>query len=403
MKILLSTALLFTLAGSAHAAWRDRVALIDATLNRAIAADTATGKRLAEEAYFVDFEGEPLNMEVAVRTRISGKRCYELESQFSQLRQAINKPKSVDEPPRLRAALVADLNAAADELDATAPMTAESSTQLTSQFTMADTFGKSLVIILREGFEIILILGAISAFLIKAGARGQLRVVVSGALIGVLASILTAVAGVLFVRSININPEIIEGATLMLATIVLFFVSHWLISKAESKHWIEFIKSKVRVSLNTGNMAALWLTSFLAVYREGAETVLFYQGLASSAAGQANIILAGFLAGCVALGAVFVTFRQGILRIPPRPFFRITSALLYYMAFVFAGKAIVELQAGQVIHVIPLRGWPTVDFLGIYPNVQSLSAQAFLLGAMALSILIVMLRRRTAATPVSAA
>jgi high-affinity iron transporter len=282
----------------------------------------------------------------------------------------------------------------ADEL----PAAAGTAHAATTSLNVADTFSKSLVIILREGFEVILILGAISAFLIKAGARDRLRVVTGGALVGVLASILTAIIGTLFLRSINVSPEIIEGATLMLATIVLFFVSHWLISKAESKHWVDFIKSKVSVSLNTGNMAALWLASFLAVYREGAETVLFYQGLVSIAPGQTKIIIAGFLAGCLALGVVFLTFRQGILRIPPRPFFRVTSALLYYMAFVFAGKAIVELEEGQVIHVIPLHGWPTIDFLGIYPNVQSLAAQACLLGAMAVSILIVVLRRRTNAT-----
>jgi high-affinity iron transporter len=294
----------------------------------------------------------------------------------------------------LRAAktkLLADLTRAANELDVAAPL------QMTAAVTpigVADTFGKSLLIILREGFEIILILGAISAFLIKAGARDKLRVVTSGALVGVVASALTAIASILFVRSLTLNPEIIEGATLMLAAVVLFFVSHWLISKAESKHWVDFIKSKVNVSLSTGNMTALWLASFLAVYREGAETVLFYQGLASTAPQQGRVIAVGFLLGAVVLAVVFMTFRQGILRIPPRPFFRVTSALLYYMAFVFAGKAVVELQAGQVLHVIPLHGWPTIDFLGIYPNLQSLAVQACFVAAILASMLVVFLRRQ---------
>jgi high-affinity iron transporter len=258
----------------------------------------------------------------------------------------------------------------------------------------ADTFGKSILIILREGFEIILVLGAISAFLIKSAARDKLWVVAQAVLAGILASVLTAAGSLLFVNSLHLNPEIIEGATLMLAALVLFFVSHWLISKAESKHWMEFIKTKIHVSLTTGNVTALWAASFLAVYREGAETVLFYQGLASMAPSQGKAIAAGFLVGCLALGILFLIFRQGILRIPPRPFFRVTSALLYYMAFVFAGKAVVELQAGQIVHLIPLPGWPTIEILGIYPTVQSLLVQGCFVAAVIVSLFIVFARRQ---------
>ena len=109
---------------------------------------------------------------------------------------------------------------------------------------------------------------------------------------------------------------------------------------------------------------------------------------------QGNVILAGCLLGCAVLALLFITFRRGILRIPPRPFFRVTSALLYYMAFVFAGKAVVELQAGQVLHLIPLRGWPTIEVLGIYPTLQSLGLQAIFVVAILGSMLVVYLRRQ---------
>ena len=395
------TALMLLAAVAAHAGesvWKHQVTLIGAKLDEALAAgDPVRGKQLAEAAYFELFEGEPHNMEVAVRMHISGRRCYALESQFTELRQGLSKGVPLADLRAAKTKLLADLTSAANELDVAAPLQMTASV---SSIGVADTFGKSLLIILREGFEIILILGAISAFLIKAGARDKLRVVTSGALVGVVASALTAIASILFVRSLTLNPEIIEGATLMLAAVVLFFVSHWLISKAESKHWVDFIKSKVNVSLSTGNMTALWLASFLAVYREGAETVLFYQGLASTAPQQGRVITGGFLLGCAVLAVVFMTFRQGILRIPPRPFFRVTSALLYYMAFVFAGKAVVELQAGQVLHVIPLHGWPTIDFLGIYPNLQSLAVQACFVAAILASMLVVFLRRQPDAVAV---
>jgi high-affinity iron transporter len=384
MRTFIVATLLAMLTATAHATWQDRVTLISAKLDEALVADAAHGKQLAEEAYYAIFEGEPHNMEVAVRVNISGRRSYELESQFTELRQAIGKGAAPATLRTMKADLILALTEAAREMDL-APV---------SSLSAADTFGKSLLIILREGFEIILILGAITAFLIKAGARDRLRVVAGGVVAGIIASVLTAVLGSMFVRSLTISPEIIEGCTLALAAIVLFFVSHWLISRAESKHWVEFIKSKVHVSLSTGNMTALWITSFLAVYREGAETALFYQGLAAQTPGQWRIILAGLALGVAALLAVFLTFRQGILRIPPRPFFRVTSALLYYMAFVFAGKAVVELQAGQVLHLMPLRGWPTIPFLGVYPTVQSLAVQACFVAAILGSMLFVFLRRQ---------
>lgn len=398
MRTFVAATLLVICAATAHATWQDRVTLINSKLNEALATDATSGKQLAEEAYYGIFEGEPHNMEVAVRVNLSGRRSYELESQFTQLRQAIAKGAPLVTLQTMKAELLTGLTIASRELDAQAapaPVANVSRAASVSSLNAADTFGKSLLIILREGFEIILILGAITAFLIKAGARDRLGVVASGVITGIVASVLTAVVSSVFVRSLTVDPEVIEGCTLGLAAIVLFCVSHWLISRAESKHWVDFIKSKVHVSLTTGNMTALWITSFLAVYREGAETVLFYQGLAAQSPGQGRIILAGLALGCAALLVVFLTFRQGILRIPPRPFFRITSALLYYMAFVFAGKAVVELQAGQVLHLIPLRGWPTIDFLGIYPTVQSLAVQGLFIAAIAVSMLIVFLRRQS--------
>ncbi len=394
MRTLLTVTLFFLLGAAAHATWQDRVTLISSKLDEALATDAASGKQLAEEAYYGIFEGEPHNMEVAVRVTISGRRSYELESQFTQLRQAIGKGAPRAQLEAMKTQLLADLAATAHAMDGPSATQTADAAPVRSTANAADTFAKSLLIILREGFEIILILGAITAFLIKAGARDRLRVVASGVATGIVASVLTAVLYSMFVHSLTVNPEIIEGCTLGLAATVLFCVSHWLISRAESKHWVDFIKSKVHVSLSTGNMTALWLTSFLAVYREGAETVLFYQGLAAQAPGQGRMIVAGLGLGLAALLVVFLTFRQGILRIPPRPFFRITSALLYYMAFVFAGKAVVELQAGQVLHLMPLRGWPTIEFFGVYPTVQSLAVQGLLIAAILVSMVVVFLRRQ---------
>src|SRR5437867_13268796 len=129
------TALLFFAAATAQAGetvWQHQVRLIGAKLDESIAAatagDIARGKQLAEAAYFELFEGEPHNMEVAVRTHISGKRCYALESQFTELRQGISKGLNAAAIATAKAKLLADLADAANELDATAPASTAVST-----------------------------------------------------------------------------------------------------------------------------------------------------------------------------------------------------------------------------------------------------------------------------------
>lgn len=123
----------------------------------------------------------------------------------------------------------------------------------------------------------------------------------------------------------------------------------------------------------------MMLVSFLAVYREGAETALFYQALFSQASGSTLPLVLGIVAGSVALAIVFILFYRFGIRIPMRPFFAITSLFLYYMAFVFAGRGIRELQEGNALPMTPLRHVPDIPWLGIFPTVETVTIQAVLL------------------------
>jgi high-affinity iron transporter len=114
------------------------------------------------------------------------------------------------------------------------------------------------------------------------------------------------------------------------------------------------------------------------VFREGAETALFYQALFSE--GDVAIPLSlGILVGFAALAVIFTLFYRFGVKIPMRPFFTVTSVLLYYMAFVFAGKGIRELQEGNLIGITVLRGMPSVPSMGIFPSMETLVAQLILL------------------------
>jgi high-affinity iron transporter len=131
----------------------------------------------------------------------------------------------------------------------------------------------------------------------------------------------------------------------------------------------------------------LMLIAFLAVYREGAETALFYQALFSQAHGVALPLTLGIVVGSVALVIVFVLFYRFGVKIPMRTFFAATSLLLYYMAFVFAGRGIRELQEGNVLSMTPLRHVPDIGWLGLFPTVETVAIQSVLLVLFAFALI----------------
>jgi len=143
----------------------------------------------------------------------------------------------------------------------------------------------------------------------------------------------------------------------------------------------------VTAALDKGGGKALVFVAFLAVYREGAETALFYQALFNEGVNAALPISMGIVVGFAVLAVIFTLFYRFGVRIPLRPFFATTSVLLYYMAFVFMGKGIRELQEGGVVGITVLPGWPHVDAMGIFPSVETLLAQLVLLMLFAFALL----------------
>jgi high-affinity iron transporter len=239
-------------------------------------------------------------------------------------------------------------------------------------------FLQSLLIIVREGFEAILVVGAVVAFLIKTGNRERLRSIWVGAGLGVAASAATAVILQTMLRAMPMSRDLIEGITMLVAVAVLFSVSYWLISKVEAAKWQQFIREKVNNALAHGGGTALAFVAFLAVYREGAETALFYQALFGEGSTLLVPILLGILVGALILALIFTLFYRYGVRIPLRPFFAVTSVLLYYMAFVFMGKGIRELQEVNAFPMTVLRGFPHLDVMGIYPTLETLLGQLLL-------------------------
>jgi high-affinity iron transporter len=210
------------------------------------------------------------------------------------------------------------------------------------------------------------------------GHRERLRSIWVGITLGLVASLATAVVLKTLLSAMPASREIVEATTMLIAVVVLFSVSYWLISKVEAAKWQKFIREKVTMALEHGGGKALALVAFLAVYREGAETALFYQALFNEGPNVGLPLVLGIIVGFAALAVIFTLFYRYGVRIPMRPFFTVTSVLLYYLAFVFMGKGMRELQEGNIIPITVIPGAPHVDAMGLYPSVETLTAQGIL-------------------------
>jgi high-affinity iron transporter len=333
---------------------------LDSTYALARRGDTSASTH-AFDAYMT-FE----QVERGVRARNPGLAA-ELESAFAALRTRAAGGATATELAAIRRQLDAGLENAERTLgDALSP---------------TNLFLQSFVILLREGLEAILIVGALMTFLAKMGAGHRKRDIHIGVGAAVGVSVLTALALETVFQITPAKREALEGATMVVATVVLFYVSYWLLSKMEVAKWNHFVKSKVEDALTSGSGLALATAAFLAVYREGFETVLFYKALflTGGQGGGTMPILGGILVGSVVMVGVYVAINRFGLRLPLKPFFGVTSAFLYYMAFVFAGKGVAELQEGGFIPTTILAGAPRLPALGIYPTVESLLVQAVLI------------------------
>ncbi|MDR1440103.1 MAG: FTR1 family iron permease [Clostridiales bacterium] len=379
ITVMVAVVSIFSMAAlaAAHETWNDVVDEMDGVLAEAydtyVSGDAKAAKELVDVAYYSYYE--KLGFERTVMAHISGNRAATVEYQFSFAKKAINAgdpnsevQASLDELSRL-------LREDADQLDG-------------KKESAATVFIASLLIITREGFEAILIVGAIIAYLVKSGNQKSVGAVYWGSLIALGASVVMAFILNSLAGASGANQEITEGVTMLIAVAVLFYVSNWMVSKAESAAWTGYIEGKVQSSITRGSVFSLAFAAFLAVFREGAETILFYQALLAGTKTYLNMIWVGLGIGCVALVAIYLLIRFMSIRIPLKPFFLGTSILMFIMSISFVGSGIKELQEGNAVGVTPVPGISSVDILGIYPTLETLIPQAILIAITVVALVV---------------
>ena len=255
--------------------------------------------------------------------------------------------------------------------------------------TVIPYFFYSAGILFREGLEALLVVVALAAGTREVGRESRSREVYTGALFAVIASIVLAWVVNYFIS--DDASDTLEGIFQVLAAATLFYVSSWLTSKTQADRWMSFIQSQVEGARESAVPGiALGLTAFLAVIREGAETIVFFQALTAGATEMAekHAVAAGIAAATVGLAITFIALNRAADRIPFGKFFYATTILLYALAVVFIGQGIASFQEADIVRATFVDHVPTIPMLGLYPTVQSIAAQLALIAFAAAAIVI---------------
>lgn len=243
-----------------------------------------------------------------------------------------------------------------------------------------ELFSASLIILLREGLEALLVVIALTTVLLRTNRKDALKYLHFGWISALLAGAATWVAAQTLISISGTSREIMEGVGALLAAIVLFYVGFWMHSKSHAAHWQAYIQKQVDAHLKTGTLWGLAALSFVAVYREIFETVLFYQSLLTQAdASTYSSVISGFLVAVGLLSVLTWVLIRYSIKLPITQFFASTTYLLLALAFVLMGKAISALQEAAVVGISPFPVNFQVEWLGIYATWQGVLAQGLIL------------------------
>ena len=254
---------------------------------------------------------------------------------------------------------------------------------------------QSASILLREGLEAILVITALAAALRRGGMTTGMRPLYTGALLAILASV---AAGIIFQLFFDgTHNDLMEAAVMIVAAVLMLYMSGWLFLRQDPQVWKQEINRAASKALSAGTAISLGMIAFLAVFREGAETVLFLHALAKTSGGWTGALVAGLIFAAFALAVLYGAMQWLALRLPLRPLFLVTSAFLFVMGLRFIGGAIQELQEQTLL---PVDSADVPDWfisLGFNPTWEAIGVQIGIAACAALSIFLLSRRRVAAA------
>ena len=366
--------------------------ILDQAYEAAAAGKGDEGATLVNNAYYQYYE--KLGFEKNVMNAISGDRVSQVEYQFKMTRKTMRDGGSDREIKQLVDDLKSWLVKDAAILDGGASGNVNGFTKL-----VTSSAGQAFLILIREGLEALLVVAAVIAYLVKSGNKRFTKWIYLGVVAGLAGSGLVAVLFTFLFGGSGPIQEISEGVCALIATLMLLWTSNWMLNKSSVEAWNNYIRNKTEAAvagaqskvesgqgLGLGMIASLAMLSFLAVFREGAETVIFYESIYSMSQ-DAHGMWVGGLAAAAVLIVIFLILRFTSVKIPIGPFFLVTSIVMAALVVIFAGGGIHALIEGDLIEGTYLSTVPTNDWIGLYPYVETITAQV--IAAIAVVVLFV--------------
>lgn len=366
--------------------------ILDQAYEAAAAGKGDEGATLVNNAYYQYYE--KLGFEKNVMNAISGDRVSQVEYQFKMTRKTMRDGGSDREIKQLVDDLKSWLVKDAAILDGGASGNVNGFTKL-----VTSSAGQAFLILIREGLEALLVVAAVIAYLVKSGNKRFAKWIYLGVVAGLAGSGLVAVLFTFLFGGSGPIQEISEGVCALIATLMLLWTSNWMLNKSSVEAWNNYIRNKTEAvvdgaqskvesgqGLGLGMIASLAMLSFLAVFREGAETVIFYESIYSMSQ-DAHGMWVGGLAAAAVLIVIFLILRFTSVKIPIGPFFLVTSIVMAALVVIFAGGGIHALIEGDLIEGTYLSTVPTNDWIGLYPYVETITAQV--IAAIAVVVLFV--------------
>lgn len=366
--------------------------ILDQAYEAAAAGKGDEGATLVNNAYYQYYE--KLGFEKNVMNAISGDRVSQVEYQFKMTRKTMRDGGSDKEIKQLVDDLKSWLVKDAAVLDSGASGNVNGFTKL-----VTSSAGQAFLILIREGLEALLVVAAVIAYLVKSGNKRFAKWIYLGVVAGLAGSGLVAVLFTFLFGGSGPVQEISEGVCALIATLMLLWTSNWMLNKSSVEAWNNYIRNKTEAAvagaqskvesgqgLGLGMIASLAMLSFLAVFREGAETVIFYESIYSMSQ-DAHGMWVGGLAAAAVLIVIFLILRFTSVKIPIGPFFLVTSIVMAALVVIFAGGGIHALIEGDLIEGTYLSSVPTNDWIGLYPYVETITAQV--IAAIAVVVLFV--------------
>nr|WP_269669462.1 FTR1 family protein [Mammaliicoccus sciuri] len=235
------------------------------------------------------------------------------------------------------------------------------------------TFWDAALILLREGVEALLIIMALLTVTRKSEQTKASKWIVTGSVIGIVLSIALAFIFKAIFENLGSTRELTEGLVGIGSVILMIIVGIWLHSKSSLDSWQNFINKNMDKAMSTGSIVTFGLVAFLSVFREGAETIIFYLGIVGKISTWSLIL--GIIVASVILALIAIFFNQITKWIPIHRLFFIMSLFIFILAFKILGVSIHTLQILNIIPQHTINHLPFIDLIGLYPTYETLIPQ----------------------------